>query len=143
MGRPKKDVNPDIGKRIKLIRKHLKMTQLEFAEYYGVSEQAIRNWENGRNSVPGSVLEDLSERLSIDIKFLLCKADLPNLKDILERFDSAIDTGQISKEVRQYELFVEYLKLLGHDVTNYDPEEISHMEKEIREFINFKIDQLR
>lgn len=143
MGRPRKDVNPNIGKRIKLIRKHLKMTQLEFAEHYGVSEQAIRNWENGRNAVPGSVLEDLSERLSIDIRFLLCKTDFPNLNDVFERFDKTTDTEQLSKEIRRYEVFVEYLKLLGHDITNYQAEEISHMEKEISEFVNFKINQLR
>lgn len=37
--------------RIKLLRERVGMTQLELAQYVGVTETTIANWENGRSSL--------------------------------------------------------------------------------------------
>lgn len=142
-GRPKTIVNPNIGKRLKLIRKHLGITQPEFAECYEVSEQSIRNWENGIFTVPDRVLEDLSERLSIDIRFLECKTDIPNYDDVLKKFDEKYDSKQLSIEVKLYETFIKYIELLGHDISNITGEELSQIENGVRDFANFKINQIK
>ncbi|KAB3534410.1 helix-turn-helix transcriptional regulator [Alkaliphilus pronyensis] len=143
MGRPKLDVNPNIGKRLKLIRKNLKMTQLDFAERYNVSEQTIRNWENGRNTVPDAVLDDLSANLAIDMQFLKCKTDDPKYIESMKKFDSGIDTEQLTKDVAIHETFLKYLDLLEIDVSSCSPKEINQIEKETREFINFQISKLK
>ena len=139
MGRPKLDVNPNIGKRLKFIRKKLKMTQLDFAERYDVSEQTIRNWENGRNTVPDAVLDDVSESLSIDMQFLKCKTDDPKHIESMKKFDGGIDTEQLTKDVSIYETFLKYLDLLEFDMSSCSPKEINQIEKETRDFINFQI----
>lgn len=142
MGRPKVNVNPEIGERLKLIRKHLKMTQLDFASYYNVSEQAIRNWESGKNTVPPYVLEDLSERLSLDMTFLKCKTDEPRLNEILRKWDESSNTVDLSKDLAIYETFTNYLNLISSDVSQCTPEDIDEIEKETREFISFQVSKI-
>ncbi len=38
----------------KLIRKKLKLTQLEFASFVGVNEYTLKNWEQGRRRIPST-----------------------------------------------------------------------------------------
>lgn len=40
----------DVGKKVKVIRKNCKVTQVELAKRSGLSLKAIRNIEQGRNS---------------------------------------------------------------------------------------------
>ena len=134
-GRPKKtetDVERDkmIGKRFRLIRKTLGKTQEEVAEYFNKkSVQAVRDWEAGRSSIPVDVLQKLSDNLGIDMDFLLCKYDSPDLQSKIQEWNkkaprvrAEFQFTESAKEIvslnqgsdyseRDYEEFMTYIRM--------------------------------
>lgn len=60
-----------IGSFIKKLRKDNNMTQAEFANKYGVTYQAVSNWEKGKNLPDISLLKEMSKDFNISIDNLL------------------------------------------------------------------------
>ncbi len=60
-----------VGNLIKEIRKNNKMTQQQFADKYGVTYQAVSNWEHGKNLPDVSLLKQISVDFNISIDELL------------------------------------------------------------------------
>jgi transcriptional regulator with XRE-family HTH domain len=63
------EVNKAIGKRLRLRRKELGMTQQNVAESVGVSYQHIQKFETGKSRVPPATLILLSQKLQTKISF--------------------------------------------------------------------------
>lgn len=61
----------EIGKFIKKLRKDNNLTQAEFAKKYGVTYQAVSNWEHGKNLPDVSLLKQMSEDFCVSIDELL------------------------------------------------------------------------
>lgn len=55
--------NNDVGKNIKNIREHRKISQKRLAELTGRGESAISNYENGATEIPCSALLDIAKAL--------------------------------------------------------------------------------
>jgi transcriptional regulator with XRE-family HTH domain len=60
------------GERIRTLRKERDLTQLQLAEYVGVSQTAVAAWETGKRAVPkGDNLLNLAAALGFDAGELL------------------------------------------------------------------------
>jgi phage repressor protein C with HTH and peptisase S24 domain len=66
-----------MSERIKSRRKELKLTQLEVAEFVGVSKTAISLWESGTNDPNGKNLDSLCIALKCDQSWLLYGTGTP------------------------------------------------------------------
>lgn len=62
-------VDIHIGKRIRLRRKILKMSQEQFADLLGLTFQQIQKYERGTNRVSGSRLYDIANILQTSVQF--------------------------------------------------------------------------
>lgn len=56
-----------IGEQLRLIRKHMKLTQAQLAERSGVSEATISAYENGKRSVNMTVVELLLDAMGCEL----------------------------------------------------------------------------
>lgn len=106
-GRPPKteadiELDKQIGKRFRLVRETMKKTQAEMAEHYHKSEQAVRDWEAGRSSIPIEVLQNLSDSLEIDLEFLQCKYDTPDLQITLQKWNKEVPRIQSELHLLEY-----------------------------------------
>lgn len=61
----------DLGARIARLRKEQSITQVQFAELLGTSQQAITAYEVGRRRVPVSSLPAIAKLLSVSVEELL------------------------------------------------------------------------
>lgn len=71
-----------ISQNIKVYRKQNNFTQQQLADRLGVTHQTVSNWESGRSMPSIDKLNEISEKLDIDLNFLLYgkKADNSQLK---------------------------------------------------------------
>ncbi|MBQ5326624.1 MAG: helix-turn-helix transcriptional regulator [Oscillospiraceae bacterium] len=71
-----------ISQNIKAYRKQISLTQQQLADRLGVTHQTVSNWESGRSMPSIDKLNEISEKLNIDINYLLYgkKADNEQLK---------------------------------------------------------------
>ncbi len=60
-----------IAKNIKMIRKKKGWTQQQMADFLFVTRQTVSNWENGRALPDLETIEQISEKLGVDSRYLL------------------------------------------------------------------------
>ena len=58
-----------VGSRIRLLRKRRKMSQAELGKALGVTFQQIQKYENGKNRVGASRLQNISNILNVPVAF--------------------------------------------------------------------------
>lgn len=64
-------INKQIGQRIKALRIHMGLSQMDLAERVGISFQQIQKYEKGTTRISVIRLQQLSRALQADIKELL------------------------------------------------------------------------
>ena len=62
-----KGVNMDLAKSIYQIRTGAKLTQAQFSELFGVSQQAVQKWENGKAKPQVDMLKKLATVLGTSV----------------------------------------------------------------------------
>ena len=60
-----------LGQRVATLRKDQHMTQVQLAEYLGISQQLIASYEAGRRKIPASVLPALAKLFAVPVEQLL------------------------------------------------------------------------
>lgn len=70
----------DTGQRIKSRRESVGMTQDQLAAEFGISREAVANWERGANLPRGKRLSRLAELLVCDVAYLLGKQEEPKMR---------------------------------------------------------------
>lgn len=105
MGRKKEVINPNIGQRIKMIRKENNLTQAQFAELFSVTEQTVRNWEAGRRKIDLEIIREICNRFDCDMAYVL---------GIDAEIETRIEADVSSKYADS--VFISYLSTLGIDV---------------------------
>lgn len=60
-----------LGGRVALLRKELRLTQVQLAETLGISQQMVASYEVGRRRIPVSMLPQLSHALKVQTDALL------------------------------------------------------------------------
>ncbi len=103
MGRKKETIDPQIGIRIKEVRKKNNLTQAQFASMFYVTEQTVRNWESGRRKVDLEMIRNICDTLKCDISYILGIDTL-----IEETIDTDIDNLLNSSQT-----FISYLESIG------------------------------
>ena len=85
-----------IGKRLKLRRLMLKMSQDELASMIGVTFQQIQKYESGVNRISASRLFVLSKVLQIDISFFFdgLEKDVPDVNN-LESSENSVQESSV------------------------------------------------
>jgi transcriptional regulator with XRE-family HTH domain len=73
-----------LGERIRKARLRLKMTQKELAAVFGLSEQAVSNWERGKDSPGMERMPQLRQVLRVNYAWLHEGAGEPPAPDALE-----------------------------------------------------------
>ena len=68
-----------VGELIKKLRKDNHLTQAEFAEKYGITYQAVSNWEHGKNLPDIALLKQIADDFNVSIDELL-GSEKKNLK---------------------------------------------------------------
>ena len=82
-----------LGVRIAALRKDQGMTQVQLAEFLGLTQQMIASYEVGRRRVPVSLLAQIAETLAVSLEELIGKKDVqparrgpaPKLQQQIER----------------------------------------------------------
>lgn len=59
------------GERIKVVRKSMKLTQVEFAAMLKVSKQTVSNWENDEAVPSIELLKSIAEKCAVTTDYLL------------------------------------------------------------------------
>ena len=70
-----------VGEFIKKLRKGNHLTQAEFAEKYGITYQAVSNWEHGKNLPDIALLKQIADDFNVSIDELLGSEKKPLKKD--------------------------------------------------------------
>lgn len=68
-----------VGEFIKKLRKENHLTQAEFADKYGITYQAVSNWEHGKNLPDIALLKQIADDFNVSIDELL-GSEKKNLK---------------------------------------------------------------
>lgn len=74
----KKEINIQIGERVKCAREKLNLTQERFAELINVSPQYISDMERGKTGVSVSTLRKICVALSVSCDILLLGREIEN-----------------------------------------------------------------
>lgn len=70
-----------VGEFIKKLRKENHLTQAEFAEKYGITYQAVSNWEHGKNLPDIALLKQIADDFNVSIDELLGNEKKPLKKN--------------------------------------------------------------
>lgn len=91
----------DLGERIARLRKEEGITQVQFAELLGTSQQAITAYEVGRRRVPVSALPEIAKLLGVSVEELIGeetkpgkRGPVPKLQQQMERITHLPKTQQ-------------------------------------------------
>ena len=60
-----------IEQRLKEIRNSVGLSQKDFGAIMGIAQTSYANYENGRSSIPASLLEALSLKLNLNLNWLI------------------------------------------------------------------------
>lgn len=67
----KREVQEEVGERLRVIREALGYSVVDFVEALGTSYDAYRNYERGSANIPLNVLKALRERFCVNINYLI------------------------------------------------------------------------
>lgn len=65
----------NLGDRIRLARKRRGLTQRDVARHYGISREAVQQWEAGRVNPRGERVRALALLLQVSVEWLMTGAD--------------------------------------------------------------------
>lgn len=71
MGREKKDINIEVGARLKQIRENKRCSQSEFAAILGIGDEHYRKLENGSTGLTLEKVYLLNQKCNIDPTYLI------------------------------------------------------------------------
>ena len=92
--RPKKDINVELGRRVRQAREDAGLTQERFAELIGISPQNVSCVERGLAGVSLTVLRRMCEILRVSSDFLLMGGEARNDAEAIARRLEALPPEQ-------------------------------------------------
>ncbi len=115
-------IDVHVGKRLRLRRNILRITQKELAEMLGLTFQQVQKYEKGGNRIGASRLWDISQILGVPIDFFFedideqtaIKSPRPKDKDCLAEF-----TDDPMQREETLQLVRAYYKIHNQDLADY------------------------
>ena len=115
-------IDAHVGKRLRLRRNILRITQQELAEMLGLTFQQVQKYEKGGNRISASRLWDISQILGVSIDFFFedideqtaLKSPRPKDKDYLAEF-----TDDPMQREETLQLVRAYYKIHNRDLADY------------------------
>ena len=115
-------IDVHVGKRLRLRRNILRITQKELAEMLGLTFQQVQKYEKGGNRIGASRLWDISQILGVPIDFFFedideqtaLKSPRPKDKDYLAEF-----TDDPMQREETLQLVRAYYKIHNRDLADY------------------------
>ena len=104
-------INKEIGRKIRQLRKHWGLSQMELAERIGISFQQIQKYEKGATTISVSRLQQISEALGIEITgFFREETKGPIVRDVGTGYGPEGDSFRMNQpltpeEIRLLKLF--------------------------------------
>jgi transcriptional regulator with XRE-family HTH domain len=104
-------INKEIGQKIRQMRKHWGLSQMELAERMGISFQQIQKYEKGATSISVSRLQQISDALGIEITvFFMKETKGPVVRDVGMEYGPEGDSFKMTQpltpeEIRLLKLF--------------------------------------
>ena len=127
------------GKRLKFIRKHLKMTQRDFAEELKVNNKTISDIEQNRRRPLIEFLEEIYHRFDVNLEYLIIGRGAPfmgedQLSPDRNRFWDAIQKDFFLKHFVKYLVDSEMVKLyIMQEFDGYYKSESSAIDYQVEE----------
>lgn len=101
-----------ISNNIKNYRKYKNLTQQQLADCLGVTHQTISTWESGRSMPNLDTLSDISQKLDVDINYLL--------------YGKKADNGELKKKIRKHLMLFVLFLLFGIFTNIYEEYRLIH-----------------
>ena len=132
------EINKAIGQRLEVLRKEMGMTHEQFSEYIQVSPSQARNYQKGRQPVPGDVINRLSNGSDLLKSWLLCQSDIKDLPDIIKQSISILNSFS-PDDIKFQDTLLSLLQKYGYTqldvgIDSY-PHFISYMDDQIKSSI--------
>lgn len=86
-----------VGKRLKLRRVMLRMSQEELASMIGVTFQQVQKYESGANRISASRLFIISKVLQVDVSFFFYGLE-EAIPEVVDAFNHNTDVNHVSEE---------------------------------------------
>ena len=115
-------IDAHVGKRLRLRRNILRITQQELAKMLGLTFQQVQKYEKGNNRISASRLWDISQILGVSLDFFFedideqtaIKSPRPKDKDYLAEF-----TDDPMQREETLQLVRAYYKIHNRDLVDY------------------------
>lgn len=101
--------------RLKELRKEKNLTQSQFGELWGASQNTVSNWENGNREMSQDLLVRISAYFGVTIGYLLGLEDEQtkkieeNKSDRMKRFINAVQDMD-DHEIELAQMFIDQIK---------------------------------
>lgn len=92
-----------LGRRLAEVRRRTPLNQIEFAQLFGVSQSAYKNYERDATEPPVHLLADICEKYDVNLNWLATGTgaqDAVNLKELSRRALIAVENYLTVKEVK-------------------------------------------
>ncbi len=86
-----------VGKRLKLRRVMLRMSQEELASMIGVTFQQVQKYESGANRISASRLFIISKVLQVEVSFFFYGLE-EAIPEVVDAFNTNMDVNHVSEE---------------------------------------------
>ncbi|WP_316178055.1 MULTISPECIES: helix-turn-helix transcriptional regulator [unclassified Bradyrhizobium] len=95
------ETDAKIGRRIRMRRLELGMSQTDLANAVGVTFQQIQKYEKGINGIRGSRLAAIAAALQVDLPFLFAAKDAAPDDTVVDKFITSPEGVRIAKAFAQ------------------------------------------
>ncbi len=96
--------NEEIGKRIRQVRTHQSLSQIELAERVGISFQQIQKYEKGATKISVMRLQQISDALGIHISSFLGEEKTLKISDFALTYSAGGKQPQVIQSIDREEM---------------------------------------
>lgn len=125
------------GERLKGVLKEKGVKQKELAAHLHTTEKAVSDWVKGRKAPHYYNLDYIADYLDVNIKYLTGRTDSSTNWGKYE-----VEHPEQIEQIRAGLKLIDYIESFGYDLNHLSEDEYVQLEKEINEFIEFKLIKL-
>ncbi len=129
-----------IAERLKQLRKEKGITQKDLAEGANIGLSTVKQYESQKRIPEKYNLTQIANYFGVLEEWITGKSEY---KTVIQKIDAEIGEERLEELRRQIKILEWLEKEFDFHCEDYSPEQLEKLDSEIREFIQFKISQLR